>query len=78
MWTEYMFVILSYILIKGEVSRAQIWFNLSTLTVSSISSDRSKAVPLLQFFFLCASVAAYVAFVLILIVPHLFPLLVPF
>ena len=38
---------------------------------SIFSTDCSKAVPLLQFFFVCASVVSYVAFVLSLFVSHL-------
>ena len=40
-------------------------------TPSSFPADNSKAAHLLQFFFLCASVISYVAFVLSLFVPHL-------
>ena len=36
------------------------------------SADRSNAVPLLQFFFVCASAASYAAYVSLLFVPHLF------
>ena len=32
---------------------------------------RSKAVPMLRFFYVCASVVSYVAFILSLFVPHL-------
>ena len=38
---------------------------------SNFTTDRSKAVLLLQFFFVCASVVSYVAFVMTLFVPHL-------
>ena len=37
----------------------------------SFPTDRSKAIPLLQFFFVCVSVMLYVAFVVSLFVPHL-------
>ena len=43
-----------------------------TLTpINSFPTGHSKTVPLLQFFFVCASVVSYVAFVLSLFVPHL-------
>ena len=35
------------------------------------TTDRSKAVPLLQFIFVCASMVSYEAFVLSLFAPHL-------
>ena len=41
------------------------------LLTNSLSADRSKAILLLQFFFVCTSVVLYVAFVLSLFVPHL-------
>ena len=41
-------------------------------TQSSLPTDRKKAVPLLQFVFVCASVISYVKYVLTLYVPHLF------
>ena len=41
------------------------------LPTSSFPTYRSKAVPLLQFIFVCASVVSYVAFVLSLLVPYL-------
>ena len=44
---------------------------METFYTSSFSTDCSKAVPLLQFFFVGASVASYMAFVLPLSVPHL-------
>ena len=40
--------------------------------INSFSTEHSKAVPLLQFFFVFALVGSYVAFVLSLFVPHLF------
>ena len=40
------------------------------LTHSSFPTDHSKAVLLLQFYFVCASVISYRAFVLSLFVPH--------
>ena len=36
-----------------------------------MSTDCSKAVPLLQFFILCASMVSYVTFILSLFVPQL-------
>ena len=39
---------------------------------NNFPTDRSKAVPLLLFFFVCASVVSYVALVLSLFEPHLF------
>ena len=39
--------------------------------MNSFSTDRSKAVPLLQFFFVCASVVSQVTFVLPLFVLYL-------
>ena len=49
----------------------------TSLSPSSFPSDRSKAVPLLQFFFACASVVSFVAFVLPLFVLHLSFILFP-
>ena len=39
---------------------------------TSFPTDHSKAVPLLQFFFICAPVISYMMFVLSLFVPHPF------
>ena len=48
--------------------RLSVWFKPHTrplpLIPSRFSTDRSKAVPFLQFFFVCASVTSYVAYVL--------------
>ena len=35
-------------------------------------TERSQVIPLLQFFFLCASVVSYAALILVLFVPHFF------
>ena len=43
----------------------------SGLLPNCFRTDNSKAVMLLQFFFVCASVVSYVAFVLCLFVPGL-------
>ena len=49
MRAEHMFVIWSCIRIKGEVTREK---KTGLSPTSSFPTDRSKAVPLLQFFFL--------------------------
>ena len=54
--------------VKGDVSRELNWF---TFPVVFFSTDRSKAAPLLQFFFVCVSMGSCVAVVLSLFVPHL-------
>ena len=41
------------------------------LSASSFPADRSKVFPLLQFFFVCASVVSYVTCVLSFFVPYL-------
>ena len=67
-----MYRIWSCIGIKGEVSRDK-KKSLSPPTPTlppkhnSFSTDRSKAVPLLQLFFICASVVSYMAFDFVLI-----------
>ena len=47
-----------------------IWSTIRTRP-SRIPIDRFKAVLLMQFLFVCASVVSYVTFVLSLFVPHL-------
>ena len=66
MGTEHTFVIWNCIRIKGEVSRESNWFKLPLL----FSTDRSKAVNLLQFF-VRALLGSYVMCVSSLSVPHL-------
>ena len=43
----------------------------TALRRSKFSTGHSKAIPLLQFFFVRASMVSYVAFVLLLLVPNL-------
>ena len=54
MWTERVFVFWKCIRINGDFSRQKNWFK----PPSTFPSDRSNAVPLLQFFFVCASVVS--------------------
>ena len=69
MQTEHIFVIWRCLRIKDEVRTSKPGLRLQ----KNVSTDlRSMAVPLLQFFFVCASVISYVAFVLSLFVPQLF------
>ena len=68
MGNECKFVIWSCIRIRGEVLRDSNWFK----PVSSFLTNRSKAVPLVQFFFVRVSAVLYVAFVLSLCVLHLY------
>ena len=70
MRTEHIFVIWSCIRIKGEVSSEKNWFKSPPhpSTPSSFPSDPSRAFPLLQDFFVCASVVSYVVFLLSLFV----------
>ena len=71
------FVVKSCIRIKGGVklgglSPTALTPPPHTHTQSSFPTDRSEALPLLQFFFVCASVVSYVAFVFFsLFIPHL-------
>ena len=46
-------------------------FHASKTGPSSVSTHRSRVVPVLQFSFVYASMMSYVAFVLLLFVPHL-------
>ena len=67
MWTEHIFV-------TGATSELKARFRANIPSLSSSHSrfptDRSKAVILLQFFFISASVVSYLAFVLSLFGPH--------
>ena len=66
MRTEHIFVIC--IRMKADVSHKYKWFK----SLCSFSTDSSKAVPLLQFFFVSEStVVSYVAFLLPLFVSYL-------
>ena len=71
MQPEYIFVLGSCIEI--EVARLYNWFK----SYSSLPTDYSKAVPLLQFFFVCTSVVSYVTFALSIFFPYFSFLLVP-
>ena len=75
MRTKYIFVNWSGIRIKGEVSASKIGLSPNPAPRPSqphnFPTDRFTAVPLLQFFFVCASVVLYVAFVLSLFVTRL-------
>ena len=58
MRTEHIFVTWSCIRINDEASSHKNRFN----STSSFSTDYSKAVSLLQFFFVCANVISYMTF----------------
>ena len=61
--TAHMFIIKTCIRIKGAIC-------VNKADLSCFSTDLSKAIPLLQFSFVCASLVSFAAFVLSLFVSH--------